>query len=84
MFATGFAQNEPRYMWRHHQFQNVGTGFGSGGVHWNGQIWRFLPSDFVTKSHNAKRYGMNAVTGHDMTVQDWGTQGTQTQLPLEM
>ena len=71
-FATGFAQDELRYMWRHHLFQNVtydtltfrnnadqealpmrrlgafllGTGVGSGGVHWNGQIWRFLPSDF--------------------------------------
>src|ERR1700742_4333846 len=62
-FATGFAQDELRYMWRHHLFQNVsddpltirntpsqeplpmrhlgsfllGTGVGSGGVHWNGQ-----------------------------------------------
>ena len=71
-FATTFAQDELRYMWRHHLFQNVtydtltvrnntaqdalpmrhlgsfllGTGVGSGGVHWNGQIWRFLPSDF--------------------------------------
>ena len=82
-FATGFAQDELRYMWRHHLFQNVaddtltirnnvnqealpmrhlgafllGTGVGSGGVHWNGQIWRFLPSDFATKSHNQQRYG---------------------------
>jgi gluconate 2-dehydrogenase alpha chain len=63
-FATGFAQDELRYMWRHHLFQNVtddtltirnnvnqealpmrrlgsfllGTGVGSGGVHWNGQF----------------------------------------------
>ncbi|MEJ0066237.1 MAG: hypothetical protein WDM85_13145 [Caulobacteraceae bacterium] len=62
-FATGFAQDELRYMWRHHLFQNVGddtltirnnasqealpmrhlgsfllgTGVGSGGVHWNGR-----------------------------------------------
>jgi gluconate 2-dehydrogenase alpha chain len=97
-FATGFAQDELRYMWRHHLFQNVsddtltirnnvnqealpmrhlgsfllGTGVGSGGVHWNGQIWRFLPSDFQTKSHNQERYGKNAVTDYDLTVQDWG------------
>ncbi len=97
-FATTFAQDELRYMWRHHLFQNVaddtltirnntrqqalpmrrlgsfllGTGVGSGGVHWNGQIWRFLPTDFQTKSHNQARYGKQAVTDYDLTVQDWG------------
>jgi gluconate 2-dehydrogenase alpha chain len=97
-FATGFAQDELRYMWRHHLFQNVaddtltirnnvsqealpmrhlgsfllGTGVGSGGVHWNGQIWRFLPTDFLTKSHNQQRYGAKSVTDYDLTVQDWG------------
>jgi gluconate 2-dehydrogenase alpha chain len=95
-FATGFAQDELRYMWRHHLFQNLsddtitirnnirqealpmrrmgsfllGTGVGSGGVHWNGQIWRFLPSDFLTRSHNERRYGKKAM--QDLTVQDWG------------
>lgn len=97
-FATSFAQDELRYMWRQHLFQNVsyntltirnninqealpmrplgsfllGTGVGSGGVHWNGQIWRFLPTDFRTRSHNADRYGNKAVTDYDLTVQDWG------------
>jgi gluconate 2-dehydrogenase alpha chain len=97
-FATGFAQDELRYMWRHHLFQNLsdntltirnnvsqealpmrhlgsfllGTGVGSGGVHWNGQIWRFLPTDFLTKSHNAQRYGKKAVSDYNLTVQDWG------------
>ena len=97
-FATGLAQDELRYMWRHHLFQNVaddtltirnnvnqdalpmrrlgsfllGTGVGSGGVHWNGQIWRFLPTDFLTKSHNQQRYGKKAVSDNDLTVQDWG------------
>jgi gluconate 2-dehydrogenase alpha chain len=95
-FATGFAQDELRYMWRHHLFQNLtydtltirnkvsedalpmrrlgsfllGTGVGSGGVHWNGQIWRFLPTDFLTRSHNESRYGKKALS--DLTVQDWG------------
>ena len=50
----------------------LGTGVGSGGVHWNGQIWRFLPSDFLTKSHNQQRYGKKAVSDYDLTVQDWG------------
>ncbi|MDB5484096.1 MAG: family oxidoreductase [Caulobacteraceae bacterium] len=97
-FAPTFAQDELRYMWRHHLFQNVsydtltirnntgqqalpmrrlgsfllGTSVGSGGVHWNGQIWRFLPSDFLAKSHNQQRYGRKAVTDYDLTVQDWG------------
>ncbi|MBE7217591.1 MAG: GMC family oxidoreductase, partial [Caulobacteraceae bacterium] len=97
-FATTFDQDELRYMWRHHLFQNVtydtltirnntgqqalpmrhlgsfllGTGVGSGGVHWNGQIWRFLQSDFLARSHNAARYGQQAVTRDDMTIQDWG------------
>jgi gluconate 2-dehydrogenase alpha chain len=96
--APTFAQDELRYMWRHHLFQDVkydtltirnnmsqqalpmrrlgsfllGTDVGSSGVHWNGQIWRFLPSDFLTKSHNQERYGKAAVTDYDLTVQDWG------------
>ena len=96
-FAPSFAQDELRYMWRHHLFQNLaqdtltirnntgqqalpmrhlgafllGTGVGSGGVHWNGQIWRFLPSDLKAYSHNLERYGKDAVTANDMTVQDY-------------
>ena len=30
---------------------------GGGGVHWNGETWRFLPSDFVLKTHLTQRYG---------------------------
>lgn len=45
------------------------TGVGGAGIHWNGQTWRFLPSDFVAKSHNEQRYGPLAP---GMTVQDWG------------
>jgi gluconate 2-dehydrogenase alpha chain len=97
-FAPTFDQDELRYMWRHHLFQNVvnetltfrnnrsqtalpirkwgsflpGEGVGGAGVHWNGQSWRFLESDFVIKSHNEKRYGKASVTAHDMTIQDWG------------
>jgi gluconate 2-dehydrogenase alpha chain len=48
-----------------------GTNVGGAGVHWNGQTWRFLPSDFMARSHNLQRYGANAVP-QDMTIQDWG------------
>jgi gluconate 2-dehydrogenase alpha chain len=46
-----------------------GTNVGGAGVHWNGQTWRFLPSDFLAKSHNEQRYGP---LPEDMSVQDWG------------
>ncbi len=29
-----------------------GTGVGGAGIHWNGQTWRFLPTDFMARSHN--------------------------------
>jgi gluconate 2-dehydrogenase alpha chain len=48
-----------------------GINVGGAGVHWNGQVWRFLPTDFVARSHNLQRYGTSAVPG-DMTIQDWG------------
>jgi len=48
-----------------------GSNVGGAGVHWNGQVWRFLPSDFVAKSHNLARYGRSALPA-DMTIQDWG------------
>ncbi len=46
-----------------------GTGVGGAGVHWNGQTWRFLPTDFIARSHNEQRYGPLPT---DMTIQDWG------------
>jgi len=93
-FATTFDQDELRYMWRHHLFQNVqystltfrnnlsqkalpmrrlgsflpGTGVGGAGIHWNGQVWRWLETDFKIKSHNEERYGADAT--RDLTVQD--------------
>lgn len=48
-----------------------GVGVGGAGLHWNGQVWRFLPSDFTARSHNLERYGKTAVPD-DMTIQDWG------------
>jgi gluconate 2-dehydrogenase alpha chain len=47
------------------------NGVGGGGVHWNAEMWRFLPSDFVVKTHLTERYGA-AFLPADMTIQDWG------------
>src|ERR1700733_11341662 len=47
------------------------NGVGGGGVHWNGQTWRFLPSDFQLRSHLTQRYGARFLPD-DMTIQDWG------------
>ncbi|HET6545327.1 MAG TPA: GMC family oxidoreductase [Rhodanobacteraceae bacterium] len=47
------------------------SGVGGAAVHWNGQTWRFLPSDFVIRSHTEERYGRNFIPP-DMTIQDWG------------
>ena len=46
-------------------------GVGGGGVHWNAETWRFLPTDFRLRSHLTERYGAG-FTPPDMTVQDWG------------
>ena len=48
-----------------------GTNVGGSITHWNGQSWRFLPSDFEARSHNIERYGADAIP-EDMTIQDWG------------
>lgn len=48
-----------------------GAGVGGAGVHWNGQTWRFLPTDFEIKSHTTQRYGADFIP-QDMTIQDWG------------
>jgi gluconate 2-dehydrogenase alpha chain len=45
------------------------SGVGGAGVHWNGQFWRILPTDFTLRSHNEQRYGK---LPEDMTIQDWG------------
>jgi gluconate 2-dehydrogenase alpha chain len=47
------------------------NGVGGGGVHWNAETWRFLPSDFMLRTHLTKRYGAKFLP-QDMTIQDWG------------
>jgi gluconate 2-dehydrogenase alpha chain len=48
-----------------------GEGLGGAGVHWNGQHWRFLPTDFALRSHNEQRYGKTFIDP-ELTIQDWG------------
>ena len=48
-----------------------GAGAGGAGVHWNGQTWRFLPTDFLARSHITQRYGAGFIPD-GMTIQDWG------------
>ena len=47
------------------------NGVGGGGVHWNAETWRFLPSDFQMKTRVIERYGGKFLPS-DMTIQDWG------------
>lgn len=47
-----------------------GNGVGGAGLHWNGQLWRFLQTDFKLRSHLTQRYGASALPS-DMTIQDW-------------
>lgn len=48
-----------------------GAGVGGAGVHWNGQTWRFLPTDFELRNQIESRYGKDFIPS-DMTIQDWG------------
>jgi len=56
---------------RHLGSFNPGAGVGGAGVHWNGQNWRFLPTDFKQRSHIEQRYGRKFIP-EGMTIQDWG------------
>ncbi|MGY3501070.1 GMC family oxidoreductase [Bradyrhizobium sp. USDA 4471] len=48
-----------------------GDGVGGMGTHWNGNTFRFLPSDHNLRTHLTERYGRGRIPD-DMTIQDWG------------
>ncbi len=48
-----------------------GNGVGGAGVHWGGQTWRHLPSDFGIRSHLTERYGVSFIPD-ELSIQDWG------------
>ena len=47
------------------------SGVGGAAVHWNGQCWRFLPTDLKARSHIVERYGAGFIP-KEMQLQDWG------------
>ena len=47
-----------------------GYGVGGAGVHWNGYVWRFFPTDFQLKTHLTQRYGAKRVS--ELQLEDWG------------
>jgi gluconate 2-dehydrogenase alpha chain len=48
-----------------------GNGVGGAGVHWNGVVWRYNPTDFRLRSHLSERYGASFVPD-ELSIQDWG------------
>jgi gluconate 2-dehydrogenase alpha chain len=49
-----------------------GNGVGGAGIHWNGVVWRFNPTDFRIRSHLNERYGPKSVP-EELSIQDWAT-----------
>lgn len=49
----------------------LGEGLGGSGVHWNGQLYNFLPYDFEIYSKTVERYGKGKIP-EGMMIQDWG------------
>ncbi len=47
-----------------------GNEVGGAMVHWNGQLWRFLPHFFKYRTHLTERYGASFLPP-DTTIQDW-------------
>jgi gluconate 2-dehydrogenase alpha chain len=48
-----------------------GNEVGGAMVHWNGQLWRYLPYFFEYRTHLEQRYGKDFLP-EDTTIQDWG------------
>jgi gluconate 2-dehydrogenase alpha chain len=50
---------------------NPGEGLGGAAIHWSGQLWRYLETDFLYRSHVIERYGAHKIP-EGCTAQDWG------------
>lgn len=48
-----------------------GTDTGGSGVHWNGMVYRWLPTDFEIYSKTVEKYGKDIIP-EDVRMQDWG------------
>ena len=63
--------NAPALPMRQYGSFNPGQGLGGAAVHWSGQLWRYLETDFRYRSHVVERYGENKIPD-GCTAQDWG------------
>jgi gluconate 2-dehydrogenase alpha chain len=61
----------PTLPYRQYGSFNPGQGVGGSAVHWSGQTWRFLKTDFEYRSHTIERYGASKIPP-GCTAQDWG------------
>ncbi|CAM4155870.1 GMC family oxidoreductase [Jeotgalicoccus halotolerans] len=48
-----------------------GTDTGGSGMHWNGMVYRWLPTDFEIRSKLEEKYG-NEIFPEYSSAQDWG------------
>lgn len=48
-----------------------GTDTGGSGMHWNGMVYRWLPTDFEMRSKTEEKYGKDIFPDY-VSVQDWG------------
>jgi gluconate 2-dehydrogenase alpha chain len=62
--------NAPSLPLRQYGFMHPGQGLGGAIVHWSGQLWRFLETDFNYRTHHIERYGADRLPA-GMSVQDW-------------
>jgi gluconate 2-dehydrogenase alpha chain len=63
--------NAPALPMRQYGSFNPGQGLGGAAVHWSGQLWRYLETDFRYRSHVIERYGAKKIPD-GCTAQDWG------------
>jgi len=48
-----------------------GQGLGGSAIHWSAQLWRYLETDFLYRSHTIERYGAGKLPAGS-NVRDWG------------
>jgi gluconate 2-dehydrogenase alpha chain len=48
------------------------SGVGGAGIHWNGQNWRFLPTDFTVRTHTMQRYGAQKIPQNAQAAKELG------------
>jgi gluconate 2-dehydrogenase alpha chain len=62
--------DKPALPMRQYGSFNPGEGLGGAAVHWSGQLWRFMETDFNHRSYVVERYGAKRLPAGS-TIQDW-------------